>query len=62
MNAISGAQSVEQAALQTKIATSLMAKQLDSAKQQGHVLVQLIEAAGNIGRHPGLGQKFDTQA
>lgn len=45
---------------QSQIGFALAAKSLDAQRSQGDAMVELIEAAGQMGKAIGRGQNFDS--
>jgi hypothetical protein len=64
--AIQNVLAAQQGALYAQIQATLAAKQLSSARQQGAMIIELLNAAaGNgtapsLGKAPGLGANFDA--
>lgn len=57
INTVSSLQTFE---TKQKIAHQLAAKQLDIVKDQGQMVLELIEGASPQGKAPGAGAKFDA--
>ena len=60
--AVSGVQAAQQAALNSKIATTIAAKQLQTQEQLGQAAVELLESAAQLSKEAGKGAKLDSQA
>ena len=56
----SSVSAAQQSAVQTQIQISLLAKQQAAVKQQGEAVVQLIEAAAQVGKSIDTGKTFDA--
>lgn len=56
-NTISGLQTFE---TKQKIAYQLAAKQLDIVREQGDLILELIDSANIQGKVPGAGSRFDA--
>jgi hypothetical protein len=54
--------SAQQGAMQSQIEMAIASKQLSAMKQQGQAVVQLLQAAANVGKAVGRGANFDAQA
>ena len=52
----------QNSAVQMQIQVSLLAKQQSAAKQSGEAVVQLIEAAAQVGKSLDTGKQFDGVA
>lgn len=62
LSAVTSLAQVQQSALNSQIATAVASKQLDAYEQQGQAVVKLLEAAANLSKAIGAGQKFDAVA
>lgn len=60
MQAAQAATQIQQSQLGFEIGMAVAKKGLDAQKAQGEAAVQLIEAAAQLGKAPGLGQNFDA--
>jgi hypothetical protein len=60
LTTISGASAYQQGQTLTQVATSVDAKALNIAKEEGNADVALIQAAGQIGA-PGVGGQLNVQ-
>lgn len=60
--AVQNVMSAQQDALQQKISISVAAKQLDVVEQQGEAMNAVLEAAAQMGKAIGRGDRFDSQA
>ena len=60
--AVSQLMHAQQAALADRVATTVAAKSLDSAKQQGEAMIGLVEAAAELGKSLHTGKLFDAIA
>jgi hypothetical protein len=58
--AISTALAAKSAATQQQIAIALLAKSQQATKQQGDVVVALLQAAAQLSKAPGKGENFDA--
>ena len=56
-NTVTGLQTFE---TKQKVAYQLAAKHLDVVKQQGDLVLELIDGANIQGKSPGAGARFDT--
>lgn len=61
-SAISSVIAAKESAVKTQVAFALAAKSLSAEKKQGEAMVQLIEAAGQLGKALGRGTTFDALA
>lgn len=59
---ISSVAQAQASVVQQQIGIAVIAKQLSVAKQQGEAVVQLIKAAGQLGKSLGRGQRLDVVA
>jgi hypothetical protein len=59
-SSVRGVLASQQSAMASKISTTVMAKSLDAAKQQGDAMVGLIEAAAELGKSLNSGKTFDA--
>lgn len=59
---LQSALSAQQGAMQSQIEMAIASKQLSAMKQQGQAVVQLLQAAANVGKAVGRGANFDAQA
>lgn len=57
---ITSVTAAQQSAMQAQIQISLLAKQQSAVKQQGEAVVQLIQAAGQLGKSIDSGKAFDA--
>ena len=60
MQSVQAATQIKQAQLGFQIDMAVAKKGLDASKAQGEAVVQLLEAAAQISKAPGLGQNFDA--
>jgi hypothetical protein len=59
--AIASVIAAKQAAVHNQVGFAVAGKQLDAAAQQGQAAVALLDAAAQLSKAAGLGQRFDTQ-
>ncbi|QDU27160.1 hypothetical protein ETAA8_22450 [Anatilimnocola aggregata] len=56
----SSVSAAQQSSLQTQIQVSLLVKQQSAVKQLGAAAVEMIQAAGQVGKSPDTGKVFDA--
>ena len=60
MQSVQAATQIKQAQLGYQVSMAVAKKGLDATKAQGEVAVQLLEAAAQLSKASGLGEKFDA--
>jgi len=60
-SALGSVAAAKQASIQTQIGVAVVAKSLDAARLQGDAAVKLIDAAAQLSKALGRGQRFDSQ-
>ena len=60
MQSVQAATQIKQSQLGFEVGMAVAKKGLDAQKAQGEAAVQLLEAAAQLSKAPGLGQRFDA--
>ena len=60
MQSVQAATQIKQAQIGYQVGIAVTRKGLDAQKVQGEAAVQLLQAAAQLSKAPGLGQRFDA--